>query len=127
MPMVRVYNKKPFDHVEKFRGQMLTIKSGDFVEMDREDAVLFKSQFFPPKFGKDGLQEVESMKMITIEPIPEEVRKNQAPDVTASNEFVCMACGFTAKSKAGLVSHTKANHAGQMIDDEAREEIMKEA
>jgi len=121
MAKVRVYNDNKWPHAEKFRGEMITLDPGAFVEMEREDAVLFKSAFTSPKFDKGGLQRPESFKMIRIEQIVD-----QAKDVTApTGEHNCMACGFTAQSAAGLKSHIRSNHQGQMIDDDARESISK--
>jgi len=113
MAKVRVYNDNVFDHEEKFRGDIVKIPAKGFVEMEREDAVLFKSQFTSPKFGGDGVQEMESYKMIRLAPI-----ENQAPDVPVNSDHICMVCGFEAKSKSGLLAHARAQHKEQMIDDE---------
>ena len=117
---VRIVNNNVFDHVEKFRGDTVRIPAGGFIEMEREDAVLFKSNFFPPKFNGNGLQTPESMKMLKLEPIPD---KKQAPEIPVDKDLVCQACGFVAKTPAGLKSHIRANHASEMIDDDARKEI----
>lgn len=121
--LVRVWNDNQFDHTEKFRGETITVKAGDFIEMEREDAVLFKSAFYPPKFNKGGVQERESMKIIRIEPIKDKV---QAPDKTAgSDEFKCQACNQHFKNKAGLHAHIAHKHSGQMVDEDARDELLK--
>lgn len=120
MAKVRVYNDNKFPHTEKFRGEYLTIEAGQFIEMEREDAVLFKSAFVPPRYDKGGLQKPESYKMIRLETI-----KEQAPDAPTS-EHICQACGFTAATAAGLKSHIRSQHAGQMLDDDARQDIMKD-
>jgi len=117
---VRIVNNNVFDHVEKFRGDTVRIPAGGFIEMEREDAVLFKSNFFPPKFNGNGLQTPESMKMLKLEPIPE---KEQAPEIPVEKDLVCQACGFVAKSAAGLKSHIRSNHAHLMVDDEARDKL----
>lgn len=121
MARVMVRNLNQFDHTEKFRGEMITIKAGEAIEMEREDGVLFKSQFYQPKFDKGGLQMPESYKMIRLEPI-----ESKVPDVAGQSDHVCMACGFTSQTAAGLKSHIRHNHAGQMLDDKAREDLTNE-
>jgi hypothetical protein len=113
MGLVRVYNKNQFDHSEKFRGALVEIKAGEFVDMEREDAVLFKSAFKQPMYDKGGVQTMESYKMITIEPIP-----NQKPEAKGPTEYPCMACDFVAQSKSGLKSHSRAKHQDIMIDED---------
>lgn len=119
MAKVRVYNDNRFPHTEKFRGEIITIEPGKFIEMEREDAVLFKSAFTPIKYDKGGLQMPESYKMIRLEAI-----KEQAPDAPGG-DHICQACGFSAATAAGLKSHIRSNHVGQMVDDDAREDIVK--
>jgi hypothetical protein len=116
MAKVRVYNDNVFDHVEKFKGTMLKIPTKGFIEMDREDAVQFKSQFRAPIYDKGGIQTRESMKMIRLE-------KMGAEEVKQEPEFVCQKCGFQAKSQAGLAAHIRANHVESMIDDDAKKEL----
>ena len=123
MAKVRVHNLNQFDHTEKFRGDVITIKAGEFIIMEREDAVLFKSAFTPPVKDKGGLQKPESFKMIKLEIIDE----NEEPAAAGPKDHVCQACGFKAMSAAGLKSHIRSNHVEQMIDDDARTEINKEA
>ena len=121
--LVRVCNNNQIDHVEKFKGETVRIPAGGFIEMERDEAVLFKSQFFPPKFDKGGLQTMESMKVIKLENIPEKVVE---PEISEEKDLVCQACGFVAKTAAGLKSHIRANHAHLMVDDEAREKLTED-
>jgi len=118
MGMVKVVNANQYEHRENFKGDMITIPAGGFVEMDREDAVLFKSQFTVPKFGKDKLQTPESYKMLRLIPIESDV-----PEPKKENEFTCMACGFEAKSNAGLSAHIRATHKSAMLDEDAKKEL----
>jgi len=120
MAKVRVYNDNRFVHREAFRGEDIVIDPGEYIEMEREDAVLFKSQFFQPKYDKGGLQTHESYKMIRLQKI-----ENQAPDVT-HKEYRCHACAFTSQTKQGLATHVRAKHTGQMVDDDAREKLVKD-
>ena len=119
MAKVRVYNDNRFEHRENFRGEMKIIPAGKFIEMEREDAVLFKSQFFQPKYDKGGLQDPTTYKMIRLEKI-EEQAKDAEPE-----EFRCHACNFSSQTKQGLAAHVRAKHAGQMVDDEARKKLVE--
>lgn len=125
---VRVYNDNKIDHVENFKGQSFNIPAGGYIEMEREDAVLFRGQFFPPKFNKSGIQEIESMKMIRIQPIVEQAEESklEKKEQSKKTELVCMKCGFEAKSKAGLSAHIRSNHTASMVDDDAKEALIKE-
>lgn len=120
MAKVRVVNDNRFDHKEEFRGQELIIPAGKFIEMEREEAVMFKSQFFQPKYDKGGLQTHESYKMLRLEAIPDQAQ-DVKPDI-----HKCQACGFESQTKAGLAAHVRAKHTGQMIDEDAREKLVKD-
>lgn len=125
MAKVRVYNDKLIEHVEKFKGDTFKIPAGGFIEMEDEDAVLFKSQFRTPIFDKGRNQTLESMKRIRVAPIPEQ--KGAVAKADESEPLRCMACNFIADSKAGLKSHVRAKHADAMVDDDARKELQKGA
>ena len=107
MSDVRVYNDNSIRHEEKFKGDMVVIESKGFIEMNRDEAVLFKSQFYPPKFDAGNQQTIESMKCIRLAPIVAVLA-----DVEVEKELHdCMLCGDTGfKSLAGLASHTRSKH-----------------
>ena len=120
---VNVVNKNIFDHTEIFRGDTIVVpKNGGTVKMIREDAVLFKSQFFQPKYDGSGVQKPESYKMISLEEIPEEMIKDLPPEAT---EFKCMACGTVCQSSKLLDDHVKesAGCAAQMVDEDAQKAL----
>jgi len=122
MAKVRVRNGNKIDHVEMFKGQTIKIPAGGYIEMEDEDAVLFKSQFRTPKFDKSGRnQTLESMKVLSIEPIVNGAEKEKP----VAEDFVCHACGKKAANKAGLLAHIRANHTELMVDDEAKKEMQK--
>lgn len=125
MEQVRVYNDNTFEHREQFKGQNIVIAPGKFVEMDRGEAVLFKGQFFQPRFLADGVQDPRSFKRIRLEAIVEEKGKGKGKKAKKSDapEHVCQACGFEAVSAAGLKVHIAKNHVGDMLDEDAREEL----
>lgn len=123
MSLVRVYNDNIYEHREKFRGDMIIIPSGGFVEMDREDAVLFKSQFTPIIRDKGGRDDPRGFKKLRIEYEPK--AGAQVVDAVAEDEQkrTCQACGFVAKTAAGLSAHMRSNHLAQMVDADAREAL----
>lgn len=122
MANVRVYNDNKFEHREKFRGDIIIIPPGEYVEMDKEDAVLFKSQFTPIIRNKGGRDDPKGFKMIRIEYNPEVIPvRDVVGEHTAS--LTCQACGFEAKTEAGLKVHIRASHASQMVDEDARQAL----
>jgi hypothetical protein len=119
--ITRIYNDNVHDHREKFRGDWVEIKAGGFIEMQRDDAVLFKGNFFPPKYEANGLQDPKSFKKLRLVNM-----ESNVPEPPKAEQFICTACGFQAKNKIGLMSHIRHNHADQMIDEEARDKLTKE-
>lgn len=120
--LVRVWNDNIHDHTEKFRGQMVVIPAGKYVEMQAEDAVLFKSQFTPIIRNKGGRDDPRGFKKIRIEYNPTAA---DIKDAVADHEqaVTCQACGYGAKTQADLLEHIKTNHASQMVDTDAREAL----
>jgi hypothetical protein len=119
MGMVRVYNDNTFEHKELFKGSNIVIAPGKFIEMDRGEAKLFAGQFYQPKYLADGVQDPRSFKKIRVVPVED----LQEEPVTEVDENVCQACGFQAASPAGLKIHISKNHAGDMLDEDARKEL----
>ena len=111
MAKVQVWNDNKFEHREKYKGKMIIIPAGEFVEMHRDDAVQFKGQYFPMKKGGNGVQLPETFKKIRIE-FGDVKPKKMA-------EFVCNICGFEAESKAGLAAHIRHKHPNaELVKDE---------
>ena len=124
--VVKVYNDNKYEHQEKFKGQMIIIPAGGYVEMTRDDAVLFRGQFRPMIKNKGGGEDPRGFKMIriaTAESEPEVI------DIVAKNEAenTCLACGKVCASAAGLKAHIRHNHQHQMVDEDAREALTKES
>ena len=103
---VKVFNDNKYEHRERYKGQNIIIPAGGFIEMDRDDAVQFKGQFFPPQRGGNGVQLPETFKKIRIEYVEEKQAEAKA-------EHVCMICGFKAESAAGLAAHMRHKHPNQ--------------
>lgn len=119
MKQVRVWNDNKYEHREKFKGGMVIIPAGKYIEMNRDDAVLFKGQFTGmPENPRDA----RGFKMIRLEFNPSKI-KDVVEEVEQAN--TCQACGFVAKTSAGLSAHIRANHQNQMVDEDAREALNK--
>lgn len=121
MDRVRVYNDNKVEHVEVYKGTTIRIPAGGFVEMDRDEAVQFKSQFRTPVYDKGKQQKPESMKVLRLAAIVNGAEKAKP----AAEKHVCMKCGFEAQNKAGLSAHIRANHIESMVDEDAKKELQK--
>lgn len=118
MSNVRVYNDNDFEHVEMFKGDKISIAPKDYITMDRGDAVLFRGQFFQPRYLADGVQDPRSFKMIRIE---EALAVDKAPD--AFSALRCQACGYESATEHGLKVHIAKMHVGRVLDSDAKEEL----
>ncbi len=120
----KVFNKHPlgYTHKEKFRDELIEIKAGEYVLMDYEEAVLFRSQYFPMKKRPTGEDDPAGFKVISLEPMdgaPVAVEKQAG--------FICHFDGMKFPTQASLDFHIKENYADQAFKDEAlEEEIAKE-
>lgn len=121
----RVYNMHPkgLTHREKFRDELVTIKAGEYILMDYEDAVQFKGQYFPIKMDAMNQQTPETYKCIRIE--PENV--DAKPEVAKT--YVCHVDGKEFTSKAELEAYVQAKYGElEPFKDEALDaELEKQA
>lgn len=129
MPMVRVYNKNSVTHKEVFKGDEIIIEPGKCIKMDFYDAIQFRGQFKSPIFNKGGVQTLESMKIVQID--PEDYKKalselNQDGEERMSKSFVCFKCGKEFKSKKVLLTHVKNQHEEDIVDEDTRAELEEE-
>lgn len=122
MAKAKVYNKHShgLTHTEKFKDRTIVIKAGDFVEMDYEEAVEFKSQYFPMKFGPDEVQLPESFKMIEIVPIADPVAERDGKE-----SFVCQLTGKKFGSASELEQHLKQFRDLIVTDEEGEKEVQR--
>jgi len=127
MTMIKVYNNNDHDFQEKYKGQMIVIKAHEYFEMDYEEAVDFIGKAVPIIRMKNGLPDPRSLKRLKI--TEEDKAKGRAVatgDKTSDQEkvFVCMGCSKEFRTKNGLLKHIKDKHQSQMIDEEARDELL---
>ena len=120
--MVKNVNRYGCTLEEQFRGKTIMIKCGESIEMESDEAALFKGQFKPMVRDKGGQQIPESMKSLVITPI-------DGTYVEKPLEFKCQACNFKATSELGLKRHITNQHTEMAYDDsaeDAHKEINKE-
>lgn len=117
----RVWNKHPnsITHAEKFRDDMITIKAGEYVLMDYEDAVQFKGQWTPMRKNAQGADDPAGFKVIFIEPHSEESPVGEAK---GSSEFICNRDGRKFYSQKELDEHIKANYSEEIFKDAGLDE-----
>lgn len=114
-------HKDGLTHKEVYKGDKIEIPAGKFILMDYDEAVQFKSQFFPMKKNGQGVQTPESMKMIAL-------RKH----VDGSNEereqkvYVSHVDGKELPSQSALDAYLKQFEGQQIVDEAAEEEIKAE-
>lgn len=100
MAVVKVWNRNTYDHTEKFKGQEITIRAGQFIEMDYIDAIDFKGQFIPPKTLGPNNPDPQHFKMIEVEQPTEPVVKE--------DPNVFHATGKAASTPAEMIAFAKA-------------------
>jgi hypothetical protein len=87
MPKVKVWNDNHLSHREEFNGEWLEIPAGGSIDMEWEEAVAFKGQYFPIKIKGDGTHCPSGFKKIRVEPLKEPLFKD-APLVNHANGAV---------------------------------------
>lgn len=119
----RVYNRHPegLTHKEKFRGDDIVIKAGDFHLMDYEDAIIFKGQYFPMAERGDGTQDPKTYKVIELKPDAE------SEIVFPEFNYVSPVDGKKFSSQSELDAYIKGNfsHLETVKDTALDSEINK--
>ncbi len=127
MLIVKVWNKNSYPYSEKFKDQPITIEANSYVEMDYDEAVLFMGTFRTPVKMKDGRQDPKSYKWLEIDKDDQkavrDARASAAGDA-AEKTFVCHVCQKEFRTKNGLLKHTRDKHIGQLVDKDARDELL---
>lgn len=114
----KVWNDNKYVHKEKFRGDLITIAPGEFVEMEYHDAVQFKGQMTPIARDVDGAPTPQSYKMIRVEAIAEKAKKEDF-DVS-----ICQSCSYKAADQVDLAKHILENHS-ETLAEKSRDEAGK--
>lgn len=123
---VKVWNKNVHPHSEMFRGDMINIPAGEFVEMEFMDAVQFKGQMSRRLSDADGAQDPRSFKMIQIE----EVKQSKAETSKLEDDMAltCQSCNYKGSDQVDIAKHIIEKHADQLADksrDEAGRKLQE--
>ena len=116
--MAKVWNDNKFPFVQEFKGDQIRIEPGKSVEMDYDDAIQFKSMYFPPQYDGSNNQKPESYKMIRVE---------GQPPLVEQQFHICSCCGDKFLTEAELSRHVDKNHLEQMVDIKEAEKRKKKA
>lgn len=118
----KVYNDNKYEYRENFKGEMIVIAPGNFVEMDFEDAIEFKSAFpnvIKPDFDGAGNQKPETFKMIRVE------KGDYGEPAAAEEKFTCPQCGDELATEEALDRHIDKNHLDELMDQELADKRRK--
>lgn len=124
---IKIWNDNIYPYEEKFKGQQIRIEAGKFIEMDYDEAILFKGTFAPIRRKGDGTFDPRSFKKIRLD--DEDVAKIKSFRLHLMDQddkekvYVCNACGKEFLTKTGLEKHVKTKHLGDMVDKEAMKEM----
>ena len=119
----RIWNKHSlgFTHREKFKDDLIEIKAGAYITMDYEEAVQFKSQYFPMKKKPTGEDDPAGWKMLFLEPDGATQSAQQA-----SGDFICQMDGLKFPTQRSLDLHIEENYADRVFKDDVLEAQIKD-
>lgn len=111
----RVYNEhtQGLTFRQVFKEKEIIIPAGQFVLMDYEEAVEFKSAYFPMTVDAQGEPDPRSWKMISIKPHSEE---SAVPEIT--KKYVCPVDGREFQTQTELDAYQMANFSHLNVKDE---------
>tara|TARA_R110000868_G_scaffold62962_3_gene189966 strand:- start:19733 stop:20128 length:396 start_codon:yes stop_codon:yes gene_type:complete len=114
----KVWNDNDYVYKEYFKGDNIVIPPKSFIEMDYDEAVMFRGTFNSIVRDADGQPKRESYKMIRIE-------KPQGADEvqTKVDPNKCIACGKGFSNQGALAQHVFDEHPESMAS-ESRDEAV---
>ena len=117
MGLSRVYNDNSYPFRQEYKGKMIEIAASDFVEMEREEAVIFKGLFYRPEYDASDVQKAQSYKKLRV--VHEDEIEQEA-------KSTCMICGEKFDEDKELAGHLKKEHPdAEPIKDEQAEKALK--
>lgn len=115
---VKVWNDDVKDYSEEFNGKMITIPAGEYVVMERGDAVTFMGKYKPisidPRTGKH----------MGFKKLRREFVEEDTP-LAESKKHTCMIDGQEFTNEEELIKHVKDNHMDKIVDKKSKEEFTK--
>ena len=112
MPIVKVHNDNTYDYKELFRDKNILIPAGKWIEMEYDEALLFKGSYSPILTDGDKQPLKSSYKMIRVEEPAIQVGHKV-------NDLMCQQCRYTAHDKSDLVGHLQGHAESLVVDQEA--------
>ena len=113
MPQARIFNDNVHPHRENFKGAVIEIAAGGYVDMDHDEALQFEGQFFPMIKNAGGQQDSKSFKRLRVEALG-----SVAPAVVP---LVCHATGKVAANAAELKRLNEENE--HSLHEDAKETV----
>lgn len=114
----KVWNDNIYPHKEYFKGETFIIPPQSFIEMDYDEAILFRGQFSSIRRDADGQPTKESFKMIRIEPMG-----SPADNATKPDPNKCQACAKTFANQGELAAHIFDVHPEAMAPESKDEAV----
>jgi hypothetical protein len=118
---VKVWNDNSYAYNETFREQKISIPAKEYIEMEHDEALLFRGTFAPIKRDADGNPTADGYKMIRIEEpgVPQPAAK--------VDPLLCQSCRYLALNPSDLTGHLKTHEADVLVDAEAEAEIERKS
>lgn len=111
MALVKVWNDNTYPHTEKFKGKVISLQPGEYIEMDYEEAQELLGQFTPRVKRGDGTDDPKYFKMLRAE--------KPAVSVVQDSALINHADGARAVTKEELAAMmAQYSHMRAPIDPE---------
>lgn len=124
MNKVEVHNLNSHPYSEQFRDYLIEIPANGYIEMEYEEAVMFKGTMNNVQRNGDGAILPESYKMIKIVQTGTGKKMMEEAKIRAV-AFKCQACGYNASDKQDLHIHTKEEHLHELEDAKVAKQLLK--
>ena len=122
--MVEVHNLNVHPYKEDFRERQIVIPPKGFIEMEWEEAIMFKGTMNNVEKDADGNVLPTSYKMLKIVQSPEDKKEMEKIRAQAQTSK-CQACGYQAVDKQDLHIHIKEEHAHMIEDPKVAKQLLK--
>lgn len=106
----KVWNRGTNEYSEMFKGKMVVIPAGGFVEMDAHEANTFRGQFTAPIRDTQGRD-------LNPKPLFVEVIRPLEAEKEETKSFVCQKDGSIWPSEEALNNHIAKNFKDSLDDD----------
>ena len=128
MPNVIIRNLNKYDYSELFKGQMIQIPAGGFIEMEYFEAHQFLGKMNNIVKDKDGNIDPRSYKYLAVDEESKKQALDELNNAGSSEErkevYICHACAKDFRTKNGLLKHIKDKHSHLIVDKDARDELL---